>query len=628
VGEPGIDMSVARLRIALLTLFLVFALPAAAAAPDAQTPDGGRYYGPLVDGRMHGTGRIEWDNGSYYRGAFAQGLYSGTGVMRTSSGEVYRGQFRKGLMAGRGRLQSPQGSVYVGEFRNDAYNGRGRYQQANGDVYEGTFKNGKFDGQGRLKTTAFTYEGEFRQGEYSGRGETVLTDGHKYHGEYLRGRFHGKGRYETAGADVYEGEFADGEFAGTGTYALKDGRRYEGRFVKWELDGPGRFIDTYGNVYEGQFTRGSPAGSVRFTAKSGAVYEGEFSNWMPNGQGTLRLPNGDGYQGAFARGLYEGAGTLTYAKPQADARSEDKGTWRYGQLRDEARERQAYVNVETALYNQRALLDRALHALKPRDPSKINLYLLAIGGDGSQEVFRREVEFVRDQFDSRFRTEGRSIVLVNSRSTVSTAPMATVSSIRETLKALASKMDRENDILFLFMTSHGSEEHEFTLSQNNMRLRGLKAKELAQLLAETQIRWKVVVVSACYSGGFIDPISNDSTLVMTAARHDRRSFGCADNNDFTYFGRAFFKEALPASDSFPDAFRRAEALIRTWETTHADGPAPEGEYSLPQISAPAAVTDHLRRWWSEVSEDRARVRADAGQRNYPQDLNEAARVQP
>ncbi len=74
-----------------------------------------------------------------------------------------------------------------------------------------------------------------------------------------------------------------------------------------------------------------------------------------------------------------------------------------------------------------------------------------------------------------------------------------------------------------------------------------------------------MVVSACYSGSFIDPVKDTITLIIAATRHDRRSFGCADENYFTYFGRAFSKESLPQSRLFQDAFRRAEKLIKQWE---------------------------------------------------------------
>ena len=243
-----------------------------------------------------------------------------------------------------------------------------------------------------------------------------------------------------------------------------------------------------------------------------------------------------------------------------------------------------------------AELGPVLAALEPSQRGRINMYLLAVAGDGSQEVFRREVEFVRSQFDRDFGTRGRSIALVNTRSAASTAPPATVANIREALMGIAARMDRDNDILFLFMTSHGGKDHEFKLSQNATALPGLRPRELAEMLDDSRIRWKVVLVSACYSGGFIAPLKDATTMVITAARADRTSFGCEDENDFTYFGRAFFKEALPASSSFFEAFNKARILVDEWETKDK---TPDRERSLPQIHSPVSLSEQLKKWWAQ-----------------------------
>jgi Peptidase C13 family len=113
---------------------------------------------------------------------------------------------------------------------------------------------------------------------------------------------------------------------------------------------------------------------------------------------------------------------------------------------------------------------------------------------------------------------------------------------------------------------------------------------------------KLFTQATHYSGGFIDKVKDDTTLVITAARHDRQSFGCADENDFTYFGRAFFKESLPKSRSFHDAFRSAEKLIKDWETkeikqARKSKKDSEEDYSIPQMVGTSAIEQHLREWW-------------------------------
>lgn len=509
----------------------------------------------------------------------------------TADGGRYYGKLVDGKRQGSGRIEWDNGARYEGEFDKGLYSGKGNLQLVSGIRYEGDFDNGMITGQGRMR----------------------MKDGTVYTGEFRNGEFHGQGRFETTKGDVYEGEFSKNELTGKGAYTLKDGSRYQGGLLNWRPHGTGIYTDVEGTVYEGQFVNGNLTGKGKVARKDGSRYEGDLKYWQFHGQGIFREANGDEYKGAFANGYYQGEGTLTYATPRPDGRTKDSGIWRYGTLEDKEAERQTRLNVETALYNQRSLLDKALAAVAPQDPNKIDMYLMAIAGDGSQEVFRREVEFVRDQFDRQFGTKGRSLTLINSRTTVASAPMATMAGIRESLQAVAARMDKESDILFLFLTSHGSKEHEFSLKQNGMDLRGLQAKELGAALKETGIRWKVVVVSACYSGGFIDPVKDDHTLVITAARHDRRSFGCADDNDFTYFGRAFFKESLSQDTTFQEAFRNAKLLVEEWEAKEIkdSGDAGEEGHSLPQMHEPAAARAYLERWRAQLARDKAKPAAAA-----------------
>lgn len=245
--------------------------------------------------------------------------------------------------------------------------------------------------------------------------------------------------------------------------------------------------------------------------------------------------------------------------------------------------------TEAALYNQNDMLAEDLGRLKPGDPEHIELFLLAVAGDGSQEVFRREVEFIRDRLDRQFATAGRSLLLVNSHTTTRQLPLATATSIEIALEGLAAIMDHNQDILFLYLTSHGSPEHELVLDHRGVSLPDLPAGQLANIIKRLPIKWKVIVVSACYSGGFIEPLKDPYTLIMTAARHDRQSFGCTDESDMTYFGRAFFEKALAEAGSFVEAFRIASDYVDDWEQEF-------DEASLPQIHAPEAIVRQLDQW--------------------------------
>lgn len=552
-------------------------------AAEVATPDGGRYRGPLVNGRLHGIGTLEWDSGAQYEGHFEDGAMSGQGRLTRADGSVLSGMFRYGTLNGEGRIEAPDGSVSSGWFRHGVLHGQGRYRGPDGE-----------------------YIGSFRDGRRSGRGEWRGVDGSRYLGAYRHGLLHGKGRFETALGDIYEGDFADDRFTGKGRYTRADGTHYQGEFENWLPHGAGRFSDTEGMSFEGRFEKGELQGPARIVFADGSEYRGETLNWMASGRGTLRLANGDRYEGDFADGRFHGQGVLQFANPESGTQKLS-GRWQHGELLDPAALRTRLGRYEAQLYTEGQRLQSSLARLAPGDPGHIDMYVLTLAGDGTQEVFRRETEFVRRQFDQKFATRNRSLGLVNSRSTLGEQPVASLTALERALQAIAGRMDRDQDILFLYLSSHGSADHVLSLTQPHHDLPDLAATQLAELLRASGIRWRVVVVSACYSGGFIPALADDGTLVITAARHDRRSFGCADENDFTYFGRAFFHDALPGSSSFEEAFHKAERLIRERELAllSAHGEASEQDFSLPQIASPRGIRRQLARWWTAVAEKRA-----------------------
>jgi hypothetical protein len=137
--------------------------------------------------------------------------------------------------------------------------------------------------------------------------------------------------------------------------------------------------------------------------------------------------------------------------------------------------------------------------------------------------------------------------------------------LRYSLDALARVMNREEDVLFLALSSHGSENATIGVSNEGMTPQALSAATLADLLGESGIRWKVIVISACFSGAFIKPLADDHTIVITAAARNRASFGCSDQRHLTYFGEAFYRDALPDTAQLREAFETARKEIRRRE---------------------------------------------------------------
>jgi hypothetical protein len=236
------------------------------------------------------------------------------------------------------------------------------------------------------------------------------------------------------------------------------------------------------------------------------------------------------------------------------------------------------------------MVREALARLTPRVPGKPNLYLVAFAGDGSEDVFRNEAEYAVRLFGSRFGPTVHGLVLANNPATLTTHPLASWSNLEAVLDGLQHVMRPDQDILLLYVTSHGSEDHYLLVDMDPVPLDQIGANDLADILGEHAFRWKVVVVNACYSGGFVPPLRGDGTLVITAARSDRSSFGCGSDSDITYFGKAWLVDALNHTDSFVDAFERARKTIAGWERQDKLTP------SEPQIDVGKGIAAQLALW--------------------------------
>lgn len=245
---------------------------------------------------------------------------------------------------------------------------------------------------------------------------------------------------------------------------------------------------------------------------------------------------------------------------------------------------------EQVIYAQTDLLGRETARLKPRTPGKVNLYAIVFAGDGGQNVFRNEAEYFDKLFSKRLGADGHVVVLENNPASLTTRPLATWSNLEDALDAIAAKMDLSQDILLVYFTTHGSEDHTLLVDMDPLPLDQIGADDLPGILAEHPFKYKVVVVNACYSGGFIPPLKNPDTMVVTAARADRSSFGCGEQSELTWFGHAFLVDALNKTGNFRQAFRLASAQVGTWEQRNHYAP------SDPQISVGNAIAAQLAKW--------------------------------
>jgi hypothetical protein len=197
--------------------------------------------------------------------------------------------------------------------------------------------------------------------------------------------------------------------------------------------------------------------------------------------------------------------------------------------------------------------------------------VVAFGLSDELKVFHTEATNAAAILTRSYGSAGKPLVYSNRPR----ASRATVANLRAALAQAASRMDRDNDVLFLFLTSHGSPRGIAISAGKSQTL--LTPTELGWLLRDAGVRHKVLIVSACFSGIFI-PLADPNTLVMTAADATHPSFGCEKAASWTFFGRALFTQGIPKTDTLSEAFAVARTAVLKRETREGYQP------SNPQIA--------------------------------------------
>jgi len=254
------------------------------------------------------------------------------------------------------------------------------------------------------------------------------------------------------------------------------------------------------------------------------------------------------------------------------------------------------IDQEATYFRQTGLLDRELNDVANETPGVTDVYFLGFAGNGDESVFQSEAEFAASAIDRKYGTMEKSVVLSNDADNLSTRPLANSYNLFETIRRLGAKMDVSEDILFVFLTSHGSKDATIDVSLYPFQFAPVSAQDLMSALDESGVVWRVIVVSACYAGSFVDYLKDDHTAIFTAASADRTSFGCSDERELTYFGEAFFRDGLGEGGSLVDSFDRAVTIIEERESSegiNASNPQKfVGEFMAQKLEDLSAVSDN------------------------------------
>jgi len=226
---------------------------------------------------------------------------------------------------------------------------------------------------------------------------------------------------------------------------------------------------------------------------------------------------------------------------------------------------EAPADGEAIMFGQAGRIDELLNAVGRGTSPKPQAFFLGFAGVGDEKVFAQEIGLASRVLGERYDMAARRVSLINDERDLDHAPLATVSGLKYALRGLGAQMNLDRDVLFLSISSHGADAPAIVVSNSQLPLQDLTDEDLADALRESGIKWRVIIISACYAGGFIERLRDPQTIIITAAAADRTSFGCSNDRDLTYFGEAFYRDALPGARSLRDAFDTAKAAIAARE---------------------------------------------------------------
>lgn len=235
----------------------------------------------------------------------------------------------------------------------------------------------------------------------------------------------------------------------------------------------------------------------------------------------------------------------------------------------------------------RTRLAAAADGLAPQRPGIVDAYVVVAALD-SDPVFAREAREAARVLARRYDAAGRTLLLAgyDGRS-IDPLPRGSLETLETALARVAGLMDRDEDALILYITAHGTPAGIAWRDQGQL-LANLPPSWLSYVLRHGQLRNRIVILNACFSGIFVPSLASPEGVVMTAAAADRTSFGCASDNDWTFFGDALVNHALRSNQPLTTAFGAARGLVGTWEARGRLTP------SNPQIAIGAQAAAWLR----------------------------------
>lgn len=142
-------------------------------------------------------------------------------------------------------------------------------------------------------------------------------------------------------------------------------------------------------------------------------------------------------------------------------------------------------------------------------------------------------------------------------------PQATLENFELVMTKMA-EVARPQDRVMLLISTH-SNPGTLNINIAGKNTAPITARGLSDALAPLAKTPTLVVLSACYSGAFLEPLRAPNRVVLTATDVHKASFKCQYTGEYTFFADALFNQAGAEQLSITQWMGAAQKSIQTQE---------------------------------------------------------------
>ncbi|MFN4117479.1 C13 family peptidase [Acidovorax sp.] len=197
----------------------------------------------------------------------------------------------------------------------------------------------------------------------------------------------------------------------------------------------------------------------------------------------------------------------------------------------------------------------------PEPPGRIIFAGLAMHSQA--KAFRNDVELA-EKWVKDIDPNALLVKLANpARDQSSDWPQVTVENFALVMSKTA-EVAQPRDRVLLFISTHAN-PGLLNINAAGKHLQPLTPRMLSEALAPLKDVPTLVVLSACYSGAFIEPLKAANRVVLTATDVRRTSFNCRYPGNHTPFAEALFGQPEAGSRSATEWMEEAQKAIAAQE---------------------------------------------------------------